>query len=353
LTVQSWLDAETLWDYGYFEVNDGTGWVSLADTTGLCTTENPNGTLLPGACGFTGFIGEGLASGTHTTTFDLSAYAGSAIDVRFRYVTDAAVQGQGWFLDDLSLDDANGTLSFDDGDDGVWSFEGWMGVPFTAVYPQYYLAEWRNASGFDTGLAYPYRTLFFDQDEWMVERTPYTVPGMLLWYRNFKYSDNFFIGASLFDDPSWGSKGMLLVVDSHPQPLRFSEGAPRPPAGNLGGRNQPSNATFGLVRTTSFKLTRALGFPQQKVFGNQSPVSVFDDSLGYYPGIETFGGFGYFADFDASVVVPATASYPPYWAGVFLPSSFAGNPGPYAYGVTMEVQSQAADGSWGEIFVSP
>ena len=53
----------------------------------------------------------------------------------------------------------------------------------------YYMAEWRNNSGFDRGLKYPYTTIYDNPTttEWQVDRTPYTVPGMLLWLRNGAY----------------------------------------------------------------------------------------------------------------------------------------------------------------------
>ena len=92
-------------------------------------------------------------------------------------------------------------------------------------FPHYYMVEWRNLDGFDAGLQYAYDSTFlrFDTGEWLVERTPYNAPGMLVWYRNMAYTNND-INNHTFDPPSLGAKGMLLIVDSHFEPLRREAG---------------------------------------------------------------------------------------------------------------------------------
>ncbi len=335
----TYWDIEEDWDYGYFEVSvdGGASWMSICDVGGILTTDNPNGTNI--GCGLTG-------SGSETLSFDLTTYVTTSTGVRLRYKTDSAVANPAWWADDFAI---SGSV-FDDVESGPagWTAAGWVIVPLTREYPHYYIAEWRNDSGFDQGLRYAYNTLYADEDEWQVERVPYTVPGMLLWYRNWKYTENLYISGTLFDDPSWGIKGMLLVVDSHPDPYRWPHGdgdAPGQgvPAGyNLSGRVQTSNATFGLKETTSFKLRHS------RRFGPLPPVSVFDDSLGYYPGIEgPYAGDFWFADWDASVVIPATGFYYPRWPYY----GETGNPGDSGvdYGVNLVVEDQAADGAFGVI----
>ncbi|TET84507.1 MAG: hypothetical protein E3J37_03650, partial [Anaerolineales bacterium] len=56
-------------------------------------------------------------------TVDLSDYAGQEVTLRFEYVTDAAVNGEGLLLDDLSIE----ALGYSEGfemDDGRWEAEG-------------------------------------------------------------------------------------------------------------------------------------------------------------------------------------------------------------------------------------
>ena len=99
------------------------------------------------------------------------------------------MQWAGWLADDFLLVDGATTLFTDDVESppNGWTTNNFVIVPLTRIYPLYYLAEWRNNSGFDRGLKYPYTTIYSDGDEWEVDRCPYTVPGMLLWLRNGAY----------------------------------------------------------------------------------------------------------------------------------------------------------------------
>jgi immune inhibitor A len=189
--------------------------------------------------------------------FDLWPWAGQSVQVRLRYSTDLALQFDGWWGDNFSLDDGATNLWYDDleGDLSGWMAEGWRTVPVTEIYPRYYLAEWRNLSGFDEGLQYPYQTVWSSATEWEVDRAPYSVPGMLLWYRNTAYGFDYTLSDSWFDSPSWGPKHALIVVDSHPFPYgwddyAYSTGAPV----RLSGRVQSADATFTLQDTTPFTI---------------------------------------------------------------------------------------------------
>ena len=58
---------------------------------------------------------------------DLSAYAGKRVQVRFEYVTDAAVNGEGMLIDDIRID-AVGYSSDFESDDGGWDAAGFVRV---------------------------------------------------------------------------------------------------------------------------------------------------------------------------------------------------------------------------------
>jgi len=290
-----------------------------------------------------------------------------------------AVQWQGWWGDDFSLDDGATNLFFDDVEAGPgdWMPDGWLIIPVTNIYPRYYLVEWRNLSGFDEGLQYPYQTVWSSETEWEVDRAPYTVPGMLLWYRDTAYGFDYTLGDSWYDPPSWGPKHALIVVDSHPFPygwdtFSYSSGQPL----MVSGRVQPADATFTLQDTTPF--TIRLGYDpatgeyveeplETKTFGPRPPVSQFHDSVGYYPGFYWIGdGFLYWRDIDASAVVPAQGDYTtkitdldynPFYGlyGVDVGGTVlgSGNPGDdgVQWGLHAAVVNQAKDGSWGMIQV--
>ncbi len=139
-----------------------------------------DGVFVDDGMGNLGLNGEGQG----TLRFDLAAYAGKTITLRLHYTSDVGVQWAGWLADDFSLADGATTLFSDDVENppNGWTTNDFVIVPLTRAYPMYYMAEWRNQSGFDRGLKYPYTTIYNNDatTEWQVDRSPYTVPGMLL-----------------------------------------------------------------------------------------------------------------------------------------------------------------------------
>lgn len=371
LSFASYWDIEEDWDYGYVEVSTDAGstWTSLQDMDARFRDTNPNGNNL--GWGLTG-------TGSGTIRVDLTPYAGGEIDLRLRFVSDMAVTYPGWWADDFAVTDGATTVWADDvesGDAG-WTPEGWRTVPVTDVYPRYYLAEWRNNSGFDRGLKYPYSTVYSNDAnvEWQVDRAPYTVPGMVLWFRDASYKFDYDLYGSLFDDPSVGPKHALTVIDSHYWPYEWNgwngdSGAHR----ILGGRVQAGNAAFTLQQTKAFTLRRpdstATGnVVEVKTFGPQPAVSQFHDALGYFPGLryrELDDGL-YFWDWDASAAVPATGPYTTkitwgdktpaedlYGADIGVTVLGSGDPrdSGVQYGVNIAVLQKARNGSWGKLAV--
>jgi hypothetical protein len=96
LQAQMWYDIEPDWDYAYVQVSadGGVTWEILAGPSS--TTSNPNGNSFGSA--YTGSSG-----GWIEETFDLSAYAGQEVLVRFEYVTDDAINRPGWLIDDICI----------------------------------------------------------------------------------------------------------------------------------------------------------------------------------------------------------------------------------------------------------
>ena len=60
-------------------------------------------------------------------TVDLSAYAGEKVQLRFEYITDAAVNGEGFLLDDVSIPQINYFSDFET-DSGGWDSAGWVRI---------------------------------------------------------------------------------------------------------------------------------------------------------------------------------------------------------------------------------
>jgi immune inhibitor A len=134
LRFWTWFEIEKDFDYAYVEVSTdgGTTWRTLA--TPDTTRDNSNGLNLDD--GFTGTSG-GTPPRWVQETADLTPYAGREILLRFEYVTDAAVQGDGFVLDGVEIPEINfhDTTSSDNG----WVAEGF--VRTDNVAPQPWLVE--------------------------------------------------------------------------------------------------------------------------------------------------------------------------------------------------------------------
>ena len=129
---------------------------------------------------------------------------------------------------------------------------------------------------------------------WKVERIKYNAPGALVWYRDtaFGNANHAAVNAQSSFLPSVGSKGGLLIVDSHYEPLRRSgANATLDPTTlkNLPSRPQSSNAAFGVEPTKQFAECQAKddgNFTEVcNTFAPQPAVSTFTDTKTWYPGL--------------------------------------------------------------------
>ena len=85
------------------------------------TAENPNGSNF--GWGYNGDTGPVWIR----EDVDLSKFAGKKVQLRFEYITDAAVNGQGFLLDDVAVD-ALGYQSDFEKDEGGWTGDGFVRV---------------------------------------------------------------------------------------------------------------------------------------------------------------------------------------------------------------------------------
>ena len=392
------------WDYDFVEVSTdgGNTWsqqkIFNADGTLASTDDDytdPNGRLHD-----YGDLKYGLTGDSHgwaNMYVNLSAYAGQTIGLRLRHATDAGFLERGAFYDDFSLV-VDGATSFSDDVEGglngwtaqTGTFAGTVGQGFiqhggTFNFNQYYLAEWRNNDGFDKGLESAYDTAFFrpDTGEWTVTRTPYNAPGLLVWYRDIQYGNVNHVTVPVFNAPSIGSKGGLLIVDSHFEPERRTV-ADGTTLRNMPSRAQSSNAAFNLFGSYPFEecietapyVTACTSIPAR------SGVSTFSDRFGWYPGLErratpTNPNALFFRDIDASVVIPSrgnrryttrivnpdgTPFTPFYGASVSGSRLGTGNPADghapeytddVSLGVSFKVVQVAKDNTYATVHVAP
>jgi hypothetical protein len=58
---------------------------------------------------------------------NLSQFAGQEVQIRFEYVTDAAVNGEGFLLDDVAIPEVSYFEDFEN-DEGGWEAAGWVRI---------------------------------------------------------------------------------------------------------------------------------------------------------------------------------------------------------------------------------
>jgi hypothetical protein len=127
MSYSIWYDIEEDWDYAFVEASaDGKTWEILTTPSG--TDSDPSGNSY--GWGYTGATG-----GWKQESVDLSKYAGQKVQIRFEYVTDAAVNGEGLLLDDVRVDAINYTSDFE-ADNGGWVAQGFVRVE--NILPQTY-----------------------------------------------------------------------------------------------------------------------------------------------------------------------------------------------------------------------
>ena len=119
ISYYTWYDLEKDYDYLYLVAStDGENWEIL--TTPSCTTLDISGNSY--GCGYNAATGDWVEE-----TVDLSQFAGEKVTLRFEYVTDAAVNGEGLLLDDVSVDAIDYFTDFES-DEGGWVANGFARV---------------------------------------------------------------------------------------------------------------------------------------------------------------------------------------------------------------------------------
>jgi immune inhibitor A len=260
LTFDSWYEIEDDYDFGFVQVSTDAGktWTSLAgDHTIDAGQGNP---ALSGASG-------GGVAGTddpvwETETYSLADYAAMTVWLRFRYATDGGLAYRGWEVTNVRLPGASGPVTVGGADTGYLDpdtpWQSLSGV-FSAEYARYYIAEYRDRSGFDAALNAVYAAKTVDA----VSFYPYNT-GLHLIYRDTYWQDNQ-VGVH-------PGEGGWLVVDAHPVPDMKSGVEP------WNGRVQSRDAAFSTSPTRTLSLAPWRGSPENLVLAGRLAQPVFDDS---------------------------------------------------------------------------
>jgi hypothetical protein len=119
LSYWTWYDLENDYDYVYLEAStNGTTWNILTTPSG--TAANPTGSSY-------GWGYNGQSNGWIRETVDLSQFAGQVVSLRFDYITDQAVNGEGFLVDDISIPEIGYSQGFESGDGG-WEGNGFVRI---------------------------------------------------------------------------------------------------------------------------------------------------------------------------------------------------------------------------------
>jgi immune inhibitor A len=122
MTYWTWFDIEQDFDYLYVEAStDGQHWEILRTPSG--TDSDPNGASY--GWGYTG-----ASDGWKQELIDLSRYAGKKVSVRFEYLTDPAVNGEGLLLDDVAIPAIKYSTDFET-EDASWQADGFARIENT------------------------------------------------------------------------------------------------------------------------------------------------------------------------------------------------------------------------------
>ncbi len=123
LSFSAWYDLEDGWDYAYVAVSTDSGqkWQILKGQQ--TTDKNPVGNAF--GPGYTGLSGGGKTPKWVQERIDLTPFAGKQILLRYEYVTDDAVNGPGFLVDDVSIPE----IGYADGAEngvGGWDAAGFV-----------------------------------------------------------------------------------------------------------------------------------------------------------------------------------------------------------------------------------
>ncbi|MEH6583738.1 MAG: immune inhibitor A domain-containing protein [Halioglobus sp.] len=157
--------------------------------------------------------------------FDLSAYRGREVTVRFSYFTDGAAVEDGGLLDNIAIPAIGFIDDFEGQTLGDWHSDGFTlsGGSHHLAVPHFYLLEYRDpyetfakVKNYDKSLAAPGFAFYPGPKGGMTALNVNYRPGVVMWYYNGEY-----LWSQNEPAESGPGRGFLLVVDSNPQEIEL------------------------------------------------------------------------------------------------------------------------------------
>jgi immune inhibitor A len=262
LDLTGWWSIEKDYDFLYAEASTdgGTTWTPL-DGTADGEPIPRDGADRPALTGESG--------AQAALSYPLDAYAGQTVELRFRYQTDGSAAETGFTADEIAVT-ADGEVVFSDDAEagaGDWTADGFsvVGDSVTDDFPQFYLVENRQFTGFDATLEHgPYNFGWLTEKPDVVEHFPYN-NGLLVWLWDTSQSDN-----NTSEHPG---SGLILPVDAHASPDRWADDT------LMRNRLQTRDATFSQNPVREVTLHNE-GEPTTLPAAPGAPY--FDDHTGTY-----------------------------------------------------------------------
>lgn len=259
LSFKTWYDIEEGWDFASIQVrSEGNNeWTYLKGN--ITTSERDPEAIVQVPHGITG-----TSQGWVDASFDLSAFTGKKIELKFEYATDSYSFGSGLYVDDIKVSSGDKEVFFDNAENTPkFDFNGFKADTGVVYAPHYYLVEWRNHHGVDKGLA---------NVSTLGQLISYE-PGMVIWYVDDYYNDNW-TGLHPGD-------GYLGIVDADQNNILWKWNDPTKAPMAASGKYQMRDAAFSKMKESEMLIDLSAEYGRTASDTNRFNEPNFDDSRDY------------------------------------------------------------------------
>lgn len=235
LKFKTWYDIEEGWDFGSIQVKEvGSEQWNYVKGNISSDKKDPGAVVqIPDGVGITG-----TSDGWVDAEFSLKDFVGKEVELKINYEADFYTYGAGMYVDDISVVDGNNVIVEDNAEgESQFTFNGFESSNGKVSSKNYYLIEWRSHNGVDDGLkALP---------TWYGDTYEYD-QGMVVWYINELYSDNW--------TGYHPGGGYLSVVDADQKNIPWNYEDKDKVASMTSNRYQMHDAAFSSKNGSKFNL---------------------------------------------------------------------------------------------------
>jgi immune inhibitor A len=261
LKFKTSYDIEDGWDYASVQVREAgtTDWNYLPGNITTTEGDPQRDVVIP--YGITG-----ASKGWVDAAFDLSAFAGKNIELKIEYQTDAYSFGAGIYVDDIQVTADNAVVLSDDVEGtSQFTLSGFEKNTGSVMASNYYLVEWRNHHGVDTGLAHI---------GVLGQNVSYD-PGMVVWYVDNYYSERDNLTGVHPGD------GYLGIVDADQHSVVWNWSDPARTPLRASGRYQMHDAAFSKDKEAEISVDTYAALGRSPVDNYRFTEPSFNDKTDY------------------------------------------------------------------------